>query len=107
MEVGGAGTLERSLKSVRRGGQVHMIGVLSGPQTTQPDVGLLVLFGGVIMRGLLVGSKGMFGSMNRALENNRQLKPVIDRVFEYGEAVEAFKYFQSQQHFGKVVIRVD
>jgi hypothetical protein len=31
---------------------------------------------------------------------------VIDRVFEFDEAVEAFKYLKSAQHFGKVVIRI-
>ena len=43
--------------------------------------------------------------MTRALER-RQVHPVIDRVFEFGEATDAYRFLESQQHFGKVVIRV-
>ncbi|MDG3528766.1 zinc-binding dehydrogenase [Klebsiella pneumoniae] len=36
-----------------------------------------------------------------------QLQPVIDRVFEFEHAVEAWRYFESQQHTGKVVITMN
>jgi NADPH:quinone reductase-like Zn-dependent oxidoreductase len=47
----------------------------------------------------------MFEDMNRALSQNR-LKPVIDRVFPFGEAPDAFRYLESGAHFGKVVIAI-
>jgi NADPH:quinone reductase-like Zn-dependent oxidoreductase len=52
-----------------------------------------------------VGSRTMFEDMNRALAL-REVHPVIDRVFEFEEATAAYQYMESQQHFGKVVIRV-
>ena len=104
MEVGGAGTLERSLKAVKRGGQIHMIGVLAGSASV--DYGAAILFGGLTLRGLLVGSKGMFERMNRTIQHHN-IKPVVDRVFPFAEAKEALEYFSSQKHVGKVVIRID
>ncbi len=47
----------------------------------------------------------MFEAMNRALAL-REVRPVVDRVFGFGEAAEAYRYLESQAHFGKVVIRV-
>jgi NADPH:quinone reductase-like Zn-dependent oxidoreductase len=52
-----------------------------------------------------VGSRRMFEDLNRAVEVNA-IHPVIDRVFEFGEAREAYSYFESQAHVGKVVVRV-
>jgi NADPH:quinone reductase-like Zn-dependent oxidoreductase len=104
IEVGGSGTLKRSLGAVKRGGQVHMIGVLSQPELF--DVGLAVLFGVVNLKGVFVGSKSMFENMNQVMEYHK-IHPVVDRVFEFSEAKEAYKYFSTQQHVGKVVIRVE
>jgi len=60
---------------------------------------------GLTIRGILVGSREMFVKMNRAIEHHK-IKPVIDKVFHFDQAIEAYKYFQSQRHVGKVVIRV-
>ena len=35
-----------------------------------------------------------------------KIKPVIDRVFPFHEAKEAYHYMKSQQHVGKVVINI-
>ncbi|KAL9648831.1 hypothetical protein ABK040_003762 [Willaertia magna] len=106
LEIGGKGTLEQSLKSIRIGGQVHMIGVLAAGASTNFDVGTGVLFSSAILKGILVGSRGMFESMNKAIEIN-DIHPVIDKVFEFNEAKEAYQYLLSQKHIGKIVIRVD
>jgi NADPH:quinone reductase-like Zn-dependent oxidoreductase len=55
------------------------------------------------VRGIAVGSRAQFLAMNRAIEANR-LTPVIDRVFPFDEAVEAYRYYQAEQPLGKVVI---
>jgi NADPH:quinone reductase-like Zn-dependent oxidoreductase len=47
----------------------------------------------------------MFEAMNRAI-SAAQMKPVIDKVFPFEEAREAFGYLASAKHFGKIVIRV-
>ncbi|EFC45729.1 predicted protein [Naegleria gruberi] len=107
IEVGGAGTLQRSLQSVKRGGQVHMIGLLAQKDPNDNfDVGMSVLFSGAILRGFIVGSRAMFEDMVKTIENN-DIHPVVDKVFSFDQAQEAFKHMESQKHVGKVVIRID
>jgi NADPH:quinone reductase-like Zn-dependent oxidoreductase len=102
VEVGGAGTLARSLRAVRLGGYIALIGVLSGLGEVNP---MPILMRNVRVQGIFVGSRTMFEAMNQAISVN-QMGPVIDRVFEFDEAVAALKYLESGAHFGKVVIRV-
>jgi NADPH:quinone reductase-like Zn-dependent oxidoreductase len=102
VEVGGAGTLSKSLNAVRIGGHVAVIGVLAGAGEFDPRS---ILMKAVRMQGILVGSRRMFGEMNRAIEGN-QLKPVIDKAFTFKEAAEALRYMESGSHFGKIVIRL-
>jgi NADPH:quinone reductase-like Zn-dependent oxidoreductase len=102
VEVGGAGTLTQSLRAVRPGGHVALIGVLSGYGQVNP---LPILMKNVRVTGIYVGSRDMFEDMNRAIALNR-LKPVVDRVFDFADAVAAFRHLDSGAHFGKVVIRV-
>jgi NADPH:quinone reductase-like Zn-dependent oxidoreductase len=103
VEVGGAGTLGQSLKAVRTGGRISLIGVLTGG-TGQVNP-LPVLMKGVRVQGIFVGSREMFEAMNRAIALHK-LRPVVDRVFPFAEAVEAYRYLESAAHFGKIVIRV-
>jgi NADPH:quinone reductase-like Zn-dependent oxidoreductase len=103
VEVGGAGTLSRSVKAVRPMGRVSLIGVLSGG-------GGEVSFYPVLMRnltvqGIFVGSREMFEAMNRAIALH-QLRPVVDRIFGFAEAREALRHMESAAHFGKICIRV-
>lgn len=101
VEVGGAGTLPQSLKAVRVGGQLSLIGVLAG--FSEPVNLLPILMGNVRVQGIMVGSREDHEGLSRALES-WQLRPVVDRVFGFDEAPEAFAYLASGQHFGKVVI---
>jgi NADPH:quinone reductase-like Zn-dependent oxidoreductase len=102
VEVGGSGTLSRSVRAVRLGGYVALIGVLSGAGDVNP---LPILMKGVRLQGVFVGSRAMFERMNRAIESSG-LRPAIDRVFAFDQAVEALHYLESGAHFGKVVIRL-
>jgi len=102
VEVGGAGTLARSLRAVRMGGRISLIGVLGGAG----DVNFVpILMKNVQVQGIYVGSHAMFEAMNRAITLH-QLRPIVDRVFEFDQAIEALKYLESGAHFGKVVIRI-
>lgn len=101
IEVGGAGTLAQSLRAVRTGGHLALIGVLSGYGQFNP---LPILMKGVRVTGIYVGSREMFEAMNRAI-GLHGLRPVVDRVFPFEQAVEAFRYLESAAHFGKIVIR--
>jgi NADPH:quinone reductase-like Zn-dependent oxidoreductase len=102
VEVGGAGTLGRSLSAVRLGGHVAMIGALTGPGDFNP---ITVFMKAVRLQGIFVGSRTMFEEMTRAIDVAK-LTPVVDRVFDFAEAREAMQYMQSGAHFGKVVIRI-
>jgi NADPH:quinone reductase-like Zn-dependent oxidoreductase len=101
LEVGGGETFTRSMNSVRASGQMAVIGVLSGVAGTIP-VGLIGIQT-LSVRGIFVGSVAMFEDMNRSITAN-QLRPVIDRVFPFEQSVDALRYLQSAQHFGKIVI---
>jgi len=103
LEVGGGGTFPKSVRAVRVGGHISLIGVLSGPTT---EVNLApILMQNIRVQGVIVGSRETFESMNRAVERHR-LRPVLDRVFPFAEARAAFEYMAGQGHFGKIVIRI-
>jgi NADPH:quinone reductase-like Zn-dependent oxidoreductase len=101
MEVGGAGTFDESMKAVRVGGHIAIIGVLGG--FTQP-----LSFGAMIgtsarLVGVSVGSREMFEAMCRAMAL-RKIAPVVDKVFPWTEARAAFAAMQAGEHFGKIVL---
>lgn len=100
VEVGGAGTLPRSFLATRIGGRIAVIGLLTGAATLDP---MPILRRNLRVQGLYVGSTEMFEAMNRAIEAGG-LKPVIDKVFPFAEAKDAYRHLKSQQHFGKIVI---
>jgi NADPH:quinone reductase-like Zn-dependent oxidoreductase len=102
VEVGGAGTLGRSIAATRIGGHVALIGALTGAGSFNPTT---VFMKAIRLQGIFVGSKRMFEEMNKAIAVNK-VKPVVDRVFEFAEAREALKYMESGSHFGKIVVRV-
>jgi NADPH:quinone reductase-like Zn-dependent oxidoreductase len=102
VEVGGAGTLPKSLRAVRLGGHIALIGVLSGGGEFNP---MPILMKNVRVQGIFVGSRAMFEAMNRAIALH-QLRPVVDRVFSFDEAAEALRHMERGAHFGKIVIRV-
>ena len=101
VEVGGAGTLPKSLQAVRIGGRISLIGVLSG-RGNEIDP-MPILFKSLTVQGIYVGSREIFEAMNQAMQQH-QIKPIIDRVFPFTEAREAYHYLKSAAHFGKVVI---
>jgi NADPH:quinone reductase-like Zn-dependent oxidoreductase len=102
VEVGGAGTLPTSLKAVRLGGYIALIGVLSGGGDVNP---VPILMKNVRVQGIFVGSRKMFESMNRAI-GLASLHPIVDRAFNFDQVKDALKYMESAAHFGKVVVRV-
>ena len=57
----------------------------------------------VTLRGIFVGSREMFEAMNRAITQAR-LRPVIDKVFPFDRAPDAYRHLQGAAHVGKVVI---
>lgn len=103
IEVGGPGTLERSLASVRTGGRIAYIGVLTGLSGQANPVALIPKMASI--QGIFVGNRSMFSALLTAIEIH-DIHPVIDREFSFSEAPDALEYMRSGEHFGKIVIRV-
>jgi NADPH:quinone reductase-like Zn-dependent oxidoreductase len=101
VELGGAGTVAKSVSSARIGGHLAMIGVLAGGGGLNP---VSILMKALRIQGIFVGSRQMFEDMNRAIAVN-SLKPVIDEVFAFDRVREALEYMEKAAHFGKIVLR--
>ncbi|MBX3168413.1 MAG: NAD(P)-dependent alcohol dehydrogenase [Candidatus Eremiobacteraeota bacterium] len=101
VEVGGAGTLEQSLKCLKPGGKIAMIGILAG--ASKPLNVLPILMQQLRVQGVLVGNRDDFEAMNRLLEQTR-IRPVLDQRLPYAQAPQAWERLASGQHFGKVAI---
>lgn len=102
VEVGGTGTLTKSVKAVRTGGHIALIGALDMSGEFNP---VQIFMKGIRMQGIFIGSRQMFEDMNAAIESHK-LRPVIDRVFEFDEARQALKHMESGAHFGKIVVKI-
>jgi NADPH:quinone reductase-like Zn-dependent oxidoreductase len=102
VEVGGGGTLERSIKAVRVGGVIAVIGVVAGVGQIDPRS---IIARAIRLQGIYVGSGELFAAMNRAVTES-VLRPVISRTFAFAEAKQAYDYQASGSHFGKIVITV-
>jgi NADPH:quinone reductase-like Zn-dependent oxidoreductase len=104
VEVGGAGTLNESIRSARIGGTLAMIGVLAGPAS---DLRIpLVVMQQLRLQGVTVGSAEDLRRMTQAVAQHR-LQPVVDRTFAFRDAQDAFACMKSGEHFGKIAILVD
>lgn len=103
VEIGGHGTLNRSVAATRAGGTVALVGGVSGFASELEIIPLLVAAKRLI--GIAVGSRAMHEELTRFVELAR-IRPVIDRVFAFDQAPEAYAYLESAKHFGKVVIEV-
>jgi NADPH:quinone reductase-like Zn-dependent oxidoreductase len=100
VEIGG-GTLEQSIQSTALNGQINFIGRLSDA-ASKIDINLL--YNSVAtLRVIFAGNRAQFIAMNCAITVNR-LKPIIHRVFPFDQVVEAFRYYEKNRPFGKVVI---
>lgn len=103
VEVGGAGTLEQSIRSVKPGGTIALIGILAGRST---ETSLLpILMQNIKLQGIIVGSRSAFENMLKAM-NAGKIKPVVDKVFPMKDSKLAFEYLESQKHIGKIVIHI-
>lgn len=103
VEVGGAGTFDQTVKALRYGGTMSLLGILAG---TQGPIDTYAVFHKALrVHGVYVGSVAMFESLVRALEASG-IEPVVDRAFAFEDAARAYEHLGSGAHFGKVVIRV-
>ena len=101
VEVGGAGTLEKSITATKVGGSIGLIGVLTGGRINPT----LVMRKSIRLQGIYVGSRRMFEDMNRAIEHHA-MRPVIDTCHDFGDAHAAYHAMRAAGHFGKLVVRI-
>jgi NADPH:quinone reductase-like Zn-dependent oxidoreductase len=102
VEVGGVGTLPRSLRAVKMGGVIAQIGVLSGPAETIPIP--MILHKQVQIQGIYVGSRHHFEEMINYIAS-ASLRPVFE-TRDWKEARGAFREMESATHFGKLVLNI-
>lgn len=100
VEVGGTGTLARSVKAIRVGGHIALIGALNMSGEFNP---IPIFMKAVRVQGIFIGSRQMFEAMNKTIETAR-LEPVIDRVFPFEQVRDGLSLMASGSHFGKIVI---
>jgi NADPH:quinone reductase-like Zn-dependent oxidoreductase len=103
IENGGAGSLNRSFEATAFGGKVALIGFLAGGKGDINPAILMMKSGAMV--GIGVGSRAMFEDMNRAIEVNK-IKPLVDKVFPFDKAADAFRCQAAGDFVGKVVITV-
>ncbi|KAF7355899.1 Alcohol dehydrogenase superfamily protein [Mycena venus] len=108
IEVAGNATLSQSLASVRKGGNINIIGLLGGIGDVPPvDIIRPCIFKQINIRGIYVGSVVQFKNMNKLIAANVETtRPIIDKVFAFEDAKAAYAHLSSQAHVGKVVIKI-
>jgi NADPH:quinone reductase-like Zn-dependent oxidoreductase len=104
LDIGGPATLAESITALRMGGTVAVIGRLTGSTPAQFDPAALFA-GNKRLAGLMVGNAAMSRELARFV-SRAGLQPVIDRVFAFHQARDAYRHLASGQHVGKVVIAV-
>jgi NADPH:quinone reductase-like Zn-dependent oxidoreductase len=103
LEVGGAGTLPVSLRAVREGGHLVLVGLLTGKVGDRDEARKNDR--GVRVDAVYVGSVRHFEHLNEAIARSG-IHPVIDRSFPFESAPQAYRHLESGAHFGKIVISV-
>ena len=103
LDVGGRDTLEKALEILAYGGHIALIGGLGGYGSDIPTDSLMWI--NATASGIYVGSREHFEAMN-AFISEHEIRPLIDRVFEFEEAPAAFEYMASGNFMGKIVIRL-
>ncbi|MEK8131538.1 NAD(P)-dependent alcohol dehydrogenase [Paenibacillus filicis] len=103
VDLGGSATLNRSISALRVGGQISMVGVLSGVRVEGFDI-IPAILRKARLQAINVGSREMFETMNRSIEQSR-LRPIIDTVFPFEKAVDALHYLNHGSYFGKICIK--
>ncbi|KAJ7131172.1 NAD-P-binding protein [Mycena epipterygia] len=106
LEIGGSGTLARSMNAVRMAGTIAIIGV-KDTKTEFPDITFPSIMKGIKFHGIQIGSVELFRQMMAFISNHFDgTRPVVAKVFPFEQAREAYEYLEAGGHVGKVVIQV-
>jgi NADPH:quinone reductase-like Zn-dependent oxidoreductase len=102
IEVGGPGTLQRSMRAVKMAGHIAVIGVVAGKGEFN---NVPIFMKALRLIGVFVGSRAMFEEMNKEISRSK-IRPVVDRTFAFDEALEALRLMKGGRHFGKIVVNI-
>lgn len=103
VEVGGPATLNQSMLAARVGGHLSIIGILTGIGGELSVVTALIKQ--LRLQGLIVGNRTQQIEMIKAIDANN-MKPIIDKTYPLENIVEAFRYQESNKHFGKICLEI-
>jgi NADPH:quinone reductase-like Zn-dependent oxidoreductase len=103
VEVGGPATLDQSMLAARVGAHISVIGILTGLGGNVSIVTALIKQ--LRLQGLIVGNRTQQQEMVKAIDANN-MRPIIDKVFPIENIVEAFKYQETNKHFGKICLEM-
>jgi NADPH:quinone reductase-like Zn-dependent oxidoreductase len=106
IENGGSGLIAESFDALAMGGKIAVIGFLSvAKQADMPDVAMMALGKGAMVRGINIGPKSMLEDLVQYV-TSKGLKPPIDKVFKFDDALEAYNYMATSNHIGKICIEM-
>ncbi|RKD69708.1 alcohol dehydrogenase [Sinobaca qinghaiensis] len=100
VEVVGPASFPQSIQAVAPGEELALIGVLT---RTGEAIDYYDLFGKASTRTIMVGNRDMFETMNKAISAHK-LTPIVDTVYPFEKARDAYEHLKSQNFFGKIVI---
>jgi NADPH:quinone reductase-like Zn-dependent oxidoreductase len=102
VELGGAQSLDQSLRAIRTSGTLALIGVLSGG-LAELNLGRVVTQN-VRLQGVTLGSREAFEDMVRAVETHRLKPPIDDKIYRFDAVADAIRAIPAGRHFGKICI---
>jgi NADPH:quinone reductase-like Zn-dependent oxidoreductase len=102
VEIGGAGTLAQSLRAVRAGGTIALIGTVAAGPT--PSL-VPVVMRNIRLQGVFVGPRSTFEALVARVEQSG-IAPIVDRVFPLEQFRAAFELLESGSAFGKIALSV-
>jgi len=104
VEIGGEGTIQQSINCTRFGGEIGLVGFVTGVAGGLPPMEILKK--SITIKGISIGPRQTFETMLAAMAAT-QVRPVIDRVFPFRQYKDAYRHLESAGHVGKIVIRID
>jgi NADPH:quinone reductase-like Zn-dependent oxidoreductase len=101
VEIGGEKTIQQSVAATRFGGELGLVGFVSGFGGGLPP--LEIMARSVILKGISIGPRLSLERVIAAM-TSRKINPVICRSFPFAEYAAAYAFMARGQHTGKIVI---
>lgn len=104
VETIGASTFPRSLNAAAIAGTIFVVGFIGGMELSIPILPINLKTLAIV--GNNTGSTANLADAARTMARTA-IKPVVDRVFGFEDAIEGYRFLERAAHFGKVVIDLD